>query len=94
MKRTYVYRNDKLVEVKPGESTSASGLQIMPDIGESFISPVDGTRISSRSGLREHNARNQVVDVGNDPAYRNPVNPKVKRQSAAPMIAKLLGLRE
>ena len=33
----------------------------MPDI-EPFVSPVDGTHISSRSRLREHNERNNVVN--------------------------------
>lgn len=35
--------------------------QIMPDI-EEFVSPVDGSVVSSRSKLREHNARNDVVN--------------------------------
>lgn len=34
---------------------------IMDDI-EPFISPVDGTVVTSRSRLREHNARNGVVN--------------------------------
>ncbi len=38
---------------------------IMSDISE-FRSPVDGSVISSRSKLREHNDRNGVVQVGND----------------------------
>ena len=32
-----------------------SGYQVMPDIADPFISPVDGTTISSRRDLREHN---------------------------------------
>ena len=39
----------------------ARSFQIMPDI-EPFVSPVDGTVVSSRSVLREHNARNDVVN--------------------------------
>ena len=37
-------------------------VSIMPDI-ESFVSPVDGSVITSRSRLREHNARNDVVNI-------------------------------
>ena len=43
----------------------------MEDIKQA-VSPVDGTLISSRSKLREHNARNDVIDVGNDPSLRRP----------------------
>ncbi len=32
-------------------------------------SPVDGTLLDSRAKLRDHNARNGCVDVGNDPAF-------------------------
>ena len=31
---------------------------------EGFVSPVDGTVISDRRALREHNARNNVVNAG------------------------------
>ena len=36
--------------------------QVMPDI-EPFVSPVDGSVIGSRSALRRHNKRNNVVNA-------------------------------
>ena len=66
------------------------GLTVMPDIAEPFISPVDGSTLSSRADVREHNIRNNVVDVGNDPAYKNPQKPSTPHKSAAPFIADLL----
>jgi hypothetical protein len=49
---------------------------IIPDITE-FKSPVDNTVVGSRSALREHNKRNDVIQVGND---KFP-----KREERAPM---------
>ena len=66
------------------------GLQLMPDLAESFVSPVDGTVISSRSTLRAHNRRNGVSDVGNDPAFKHPKRPSSPHESAAPTLARLL----
>ena len=66
------------------------GLQIVPDFSEPVVSPIDGSILSSRADVREHNIRNGVVDVGNDPAYRHPTRPRTERESAAPMIAELL----
>ena len=39
-------------------------------------SPVDGSLLSSRADIREHNRRNGVVDVGNDPAVMRPRHPE------------------
>ena len=69
---------------------TSSGFQVMPDIADPFVSPVDGTTISSRRDLREHNIRNQVVDVGNDPAYRHPRNPVTRMPPAAQLIAEVI----
>ena len=68
-----------IMRIKHGESgrspahhTIADAYSITPT-----KSPVDGTVISSRAKLREHNARNEVADVGNDDAYRRgPDKPK------------------
>jgi hypothetical protein len=38
---------------------------IMKDI-EPFLSPVDGTYVTSRSELREHEKRHNVRQIGND----------------------------
>ena len=59
-------------------------LDLAPD--QAFRSPVDDSFITSRRELREHNLRNDVVDIGNDPAYRNPKPPKPKRVSAIPLM--------
>ena len=88
MKTTYVIRGGKLVPKK--ELSRRIGLQLMPDLAASFVSPVDGSVISSRSTLREHNIRNGVYDVGNDPAFKNPKRPSSPHQSAKPVIARLL----
>ena len=88
MKTTYVVRDGKLVPKK--ELSRRTGLQFMPDLAGAFVSPVDGTVISSRSTLREHNRRNGVSDVGNDPAFKHPKRPSSPHQSAKPVIARLL----
>ena len=60
---------------------------------QAFVSPVDGSLITSRTELREHNARNGVTDVGNDPAYRHPKPPKREMPSSAPLIADIIAGR-
>ena len=87
MTTTFVLRGGKLV---PKEGSRRIGLQLMPDIAESFRSPVDGSVISSRSTLREHNRRNGCADVGNDAAYQHPKRPSSPHMSAKPVIARLL----
>ena len=42
-------------------------------------SPVDGSLISSRAELREHNRRNGVEDIGNDGAGKRPGNRPMSR---------------
>ena len=66
------------------------GLTVIPDIAERVISPVDGSILGSRADVREHNIRNGVVDVGNDPAYKNPTKPSSQRESSSPVIAGIL----
>ena len=46
--------------------------------------------LDSRAAVREHNIRNSVVDIGNDPAYKNPKKPSNPHDSASPFIADLL----
>ena len=36
------------------------------------MSPIDGSVIGSRADLREHNARCQVVNVGNEDCVKHP----------------------
>ena len=90
MTTTYVLRGGKLIPKAELQGRHRIGLQLMPDLAESFVSPVDGSVISSRSNLREHNIRNGVSDVGNDPAFKHPKRPSSPHQSAAPVIARLL----
>ena len=71
MKRTYRIIDGKSVEVT-GRAQHARNITIIPDLGYSFVSPVDGSIIASRQQRREHNARNQVEDIGNDKAFENP----------------------
>lgn len=63
MKTTYVYRDGKLIP-KP-EAARLYGVTVMRDI-QSFISPIDGTEITSRSHLREHERAHGVRQIGND----------------------------
>ena len=75
--KTYVQRHDRMVEkwklndLPPEEPTAP---EIMVDsYGENpVVSPVDWKPINSRRSLREHNKRNDVVDVGSDSAYLRP----------------------
>ena len=89
MKKTWVLIGDKLVPKEEVRSRRI-GMQLIPDIAESFVSPVDGSVISSRSNLREHNRRNGVADVGNDPAFKHPKKPSSPHESAKPMLARLM----
>ena len=90
MTTTWVLRDGKLILKEELQGRPSIGLQLIPDIAGSFVSPVDGSVISSRSTLREHNLRNGVADVGNDPAYRHPKRPSSPHQSAAPVLARLM----
>lgn len=71
---TYVYRDGKVVDkatAAPLPSRSRS-IHVLSDISE-FVSPVDKSVISSRSTLRAHNKRHNVIQAGNDPSlYRQP----------------------
>ena len=75
MKRRYRYDRSqgRVVEVFAGDQARAP-MTIMGDCYSSnpVLSPVDGTLLDSRAKLREHNARNGCVDVGNDPAFNEP----------------------
>lgn len=43
----------------------SKSLQVMSDI-EEFVSPVDKSVIGSRSGLRDHERRHGIRQIGND----------------------------
>ena len=71
---TYVLRDGELVEKSKAAPlpTQARSLFAMSDIAE-FRSPIDGSIISSRSQLRDHQRKHNVIQAGDDPSlYRKP----------------------
>ena len=72
MKRTYRRIDGETVEVTSQLNRRRNGILIIPDI-QPFQSPVDGSWVTSRKERRAHNRRNECEDVGNDPAFVNPV---------------------
>ena len=69
MRRRYVIRDGELVEKVDARPRL---FEVMIDAygNNPVVSPVDGKLIGSRADLRAHNERNDVVDVGNDDAFR------------------------
>lgn len=56
-------------EPKRSDLYAGKGAYVLPDLhavypGGGFVSPIDGTFISSRSQLRAHNARHGVIQTG------------------------------
>ena len=74
MKRRYRYdkSQSRLVEVFAGERPRVHTVITDAYYKNPVLSPVDGTLLDSRAKLRDHNARNGCVDVGNDPAFNEP----------------------
>lgn len=74
MRRIYVWRDGQLVDkatglVDPRGSNlppQAPLIQIDAYSRDNVRSPVDGSLLHSRQSVREHNKRNDVVDIGND----------------------------
>lgn len=73
MRKRFIYEGGKCVqEIQNGQvvwtdpdydsSPVSSSATILGDIPD-FISPVDGTLVSGRAALREHNKRNDVVNT-------------------------------
>lgn len=70
MKRVFVFRDGKIVDreiAAPHPFAVKRSVYVVSDI-EPFVSIVDGSIVGSRTDRREHNRRNGVIDVGNDPA--------------------------
>lgn len=60
---SYVQINGKLYDKSlplPEEVAPRRSVTIMPDLPD-FVSPIDGTIVSGRAGLREHCKRHNVV---------------------------------
>lgn len=70
MRQVYVFRNGEILskdEAGPHPLEAKRSINVVSDL-EPFVSIVDGSIIGSRTDRREHNRRNGVIDVGNDPA--------------------------
>lgn len=84
MRRIYRYDHDRkgMVQIHGPGKTSIQKAAVMGDCYHTnpVVSPVDGTLLDSRQKVREHNARNAVVDVGNDKAFTRPREPSVPSQ--------------
>jgi hypothetical protein len=63
MRTTYVHSRGKLVEKR--KQQAATGYAVISDI-DPFTSPIDGSILSSRSQVREHERKHQVRQCGND----------------------------
>ena len=51
--------------IRKNNRRRTKSLQVMSDI-EEFVSPVDKSVIGSRSGLRDHERRHGIRQIGND----------------------------
>jgi len=70
-----VWKDGGLVEVV-SSFRPRPRLQIISDRTTAVLSPVDGSIISSRADMREHNRRNDCEDVGNDPGFQEAWTPR------------------
>lgn len=90
MRQTFVMRNGKLVDkrfAEPLQPKGSAAFMAMRDISER-VSPVDGSVITSRPQLIEHNRRNGCTDCGNEhlvkpgeqrqPKYMPPVSDSIR----------------
>ena len=62
-RQTWVYPNDGSDPIPKDQyhaPTVSSGVAFLPDLPD-FVSPIDGRHYSGRAGLRDHNARHDVV---------------------------------
>ncbi len=72
----FVYRDGKIIpKHEAAPLPGRRSMNLMSDIKEPFVSPVDWTVISSRADRREHNKRNQCIDIGDDKAILRPKKP-------------------
>jgi hypothetical protein len=70
MKETYIYSNGEIVK-KP-KIEKERNYSVISDV-QPFTSPIDGTVLSSRSQIRDHERKHQVRQCGND--YTSSVKP-------------------
>ena len=81
MRRTYRYSADR-IRGHEVERTGPGAHNLMIDAyaNNPIKSPIDGRVLDSRAKLREHNARHDVVDVGNDGAARRKQAPAAQER--------------
>lgn len=90
MRKIYVFRDGRVVdreEAGPHPLAAKRPVNLMRDL-EPFVSIVDGSIIGSRTDRREHNRRNGVIDVGDDPAVLRP-RPSYEPQNVGEDIARV-----
>lgn len=75
MRRRFVMREGKLVEVPLHYTPEPRGAFVMPDI-KPYRSMADGSLITSRSKHREHLRMHNCVEVGNETKYLQPKPPQ------------------
>lgn len=69
MRRTFIYdKRARKVVPKPVYERAQVAPDLKFELGKPFVSPVDGSYIDTHAKWREHNRRNGVIDVGDDPA--------------------------
>ena len=76
MRRRYRWNPETQRQEEILPTSPIEGVTIMPDI-EPFVSPVDGTVVTGRRALREHNKRHNVTNVAD---YREEWQQKAKER--------------
>lgn len=61
----YIWDKARQTWAKPKPKQAPSGAFVLGD-AEGFKSPIDGSFVEGRTALREHEARHQVRQIGND----------------------------
>ena len=72
MRKTYVYDHGTRKVILKTTPHQSKGYAVISDV-EPFTSPIDGTVLSSRSQIRDHERKHQVRQCGND--YTSSVTP-------------------
>jgi hypothetical protein len=65
MRKTYVYNHKTKKVILKHKAQQDKGYAVISDV-EPFTSPIDGTVLSSRSQIRDHERKHQVRQCGND----------------------------
>ena len=59
-RRSWVFINGEMIPKEDYHDPGPTHRGVMPDLPD-FVSPIDGKSYSGRTGMREHNARHNVV---------------------------------